>query len=396
MRRTTLALALPGAGSVLLLALLAAEFPLSARAHQSVLAGSGGPPIWWPVPFGVVGSVLAWRVPRNRLGWILLGLALSSALSEVASFYVVARYRLHQPLPFGWVALLAQPSWSVAIILIGLLVLLFPDGHLPSPRLRWLLWTYLTMAVAWMAGAYGFTVSAIVRHDVHTDPSGNLLALSHPTGAAAWWNVVQTVLFVILAASGVVSLAGQAASYRRSSGERRQQLKWLLGGSIVAVLGLVLAASLPAAGLAGLVGGAGIVVAVFALPVSMAVAVLKYRLYDIDRLISRTVAYAIVTGLLVGVYVGLVLAAEAIGSRAPVRVALATLAAAALFSPLRRRVQRAVDRQFNRARYDADKTVAAFAARLQDQVELDAVRADLTDVVQTVLEPTQVGIWIAR
>jgi len=394
MRWTTWAL--PLAGAALLLTLLGAEFPLAALARQSVTTGSGGAPIWVPVPFGVVGSVLAWRKPRNRLGWILLGLAVTMALSEVGSFYVVARYRLHQPLPFGWVALLAQPAWSFSIILVGLALLLFPDGRLPSPRLRWLLRIYLAVALIWMAGAYGFTASAIVRHDVRVDPSGNLEVLSHPAGSAAWWGAVQLAVLITITTSWLVSLAGQAASYRRSSGERRQQLKWMLGGFAVAGAGLALGISVPGSGPAGLAGHASIVVSVFALPVCMAVAVLKYRLYDIDRLISRTVAYAIVTGLLIGVYAGLVLAVQGFGAKTPVGVAAATLAAAALFSPLRRRVQRAVDRRFNRSRYDAEQTVAAFAARLQDQVELDAIRADLTTVVRTVLEPTHVGIWIAR
>ena len=138
-------------------------------------------------------------------------------------------------------------------------------------------------------------------------------------------------------------------------------------------------------------------VSIFALPVSMGVAILKYRLYDIDRLISRTLAYAIVTGLLVGVYAGLVLlATEVLRLHTPVAVAAATLAAAALFNPLRRRVQRAVDRRFNRARYDADQTVAAFAARLKDAVDLDAVRADLAGVVQAALEPAHVWVWTGR
>jgi hypothetical protein len=396
MRRTTLALALPLAGAALLLALLAAEFPLAALARQSVTTGSGGAPLWMPVPFGVVGSVLAWRKPRNRLGWILLGLAVTMALAEVGSFYVVARYRLHQALPFGWVALLAQPAWSVSIILIGLALLLFPDGHLPSRRLRWLLWAYLAVALIWMAGAYGFTISAIVRHDVQVDPSGNLEVLSHPAGWAAWWGTAQNAVIITITASWLVSLAAQAASYRRSSGERRQQLKWMLGGFAVAGACLVLGISLPGSGLAGVTGQASVVVSVFALPVCMAVAVLKYRLYEIDRIISRTVAYAIVTGLLAGIYVGLVLAVQGFGARTPVGVAAATLAAAALFNPLRRRVQRAVDQRFNRSRYDAEQTVAAFAARLQDAVELDAIRADLTTVVQAALEPAHVGIWTIR
>ena len=139
--------------------------------------------------------------------------------------------------------------------------------------------------------------------------------------------------------------------------------------------------------------GSGIGMA--ALPVSMGVAILRYRLYDIDRIISRTLAYAIVTGLLVGLYAALALAAGALRFHGQVAVAAATLAAAALFNPLRRRVQRAVDRRFNRARYDAEVTVAAFAGRLKDAVELNAVRADLTGVVQATLEPVHVSVWLA-
>jgi len=135
--------------------------------------------------------------------------------------------------------------------------------------------------------------------------------------------------------------------------------------------------------------------AVLTAPAAVAVAVLKYRLYEIDRIISRTLAYAVVTGLMVGVYAGLVLLATQVpGITTPPAVAAATLAAAALFNPLRHRVQRAVDRRFNRARYDADQTVAAFAARLQDAVDLDAVQADLARVVQDALEPAQVSVWI--
>jgi hypothetical protein len=130
---------------------------------------------------------------------------------------------------------------------------------------------------------------------------------------------------------------------------------------------------------------------------AIAVAVLKYRLYDIDRIISRTLAYTIVTGLLVGVYAGLVLlATHVLSFHSTVAVAASTLAAAALFTPLRRRVQRAVDRRFNRARYDADQTMAAFAARLKDAVDLDAIRDDLAGVVHQALEPAHVSVWISR
>jgi hypothetical protein len=141
----------------------------------------------------------------------------------------------------------------------------------------------------------------------------------------------------------------------------------------------------------------GAAIGIAALPVSVGVAILKYRLYDIDRIISRTLAYAIVTGLLVGVYAGLVLlTTQVFRVHAPVAVAASTLAAAALFNPLRRRVQQAVDRRFNRARYDADRTIAAFAARLKDAVDLDSVRDDLAGVVHQALEPAHVSVWISQ
>ena len=146
-----------------------------------------------------------------------------------------------------------------------------------------------------------------------------------------------------------------------------------------------------------LIGSVVPLVGLAALPAAIGVAILKYRLYDIDRLISRTLAYAIITGLLVGVYAGLVLlATELLHVHTPVAVAASTLAAAALFSPVRRRVQRRVDRRFNRARYDADQTVAAFAARLKDAVDLDTVREDLARVVQAALEPDHVSVWTSR
>ena len=205
------------------------------------------------------------------------------------------------------------------------------------------------------------------------------------------------MFFPVIIICWLASLAGQAASWRRASGERRQQLKWLLGGSAICLIGLLLAIRL--GNKAGFWGAVSLVafLAVTALPVSMGVAILRYRLYDIDRIISRTLAYAIVTGLLVAVYAGLVLlTTQVFRVHTPVAVAASTLAAAALFNPLRRRVQQVVDRRFNRARYNADQTVAAFAARLKDTVELHAVRDDLASVVHQALEPAHVSLWISQ
>jgi hypothetical protein len=383
----------------LVLALVAAGLPLAGLAHLSVNASTGGLPWWEFSPFGVVGFVVTWRRPRNPLGWCFVGLAVAGALSQDGSFYAIADYRLrHGTLPLGWMAMLAQPGWAIAIVLVGLAVLIFPDGALPSPRLRWVLWLYLAMGLLWMVSAYVITVDAIIRHSIRVDSGGNLLALDNSAASPGWWNVLQDVLFVALGLSMLLSLAGQVVSYRRSYGERRQQLKWLLGGFAAALACAVLAIGMGnAPGSWKVLGHVAVILAFFALPVSMGVAILKYRLYDIDRIISRTLAYAIVTGLLVGVYAGLVLlATQVLKFHSTVAVAAATLVAAALFSPVRRRVQRAVDRRFNRARYDAERTVAAFAARLKDAVDLDAVRDDLASVVHQALEPAHVSLWISQ
>jgi hypothetical protein len=380
----------------LVVVLAVSVVPLAILARQS--GGSGGGSIVLGPVFGVVGFVVAWRRPRNSLGWLMLGAVAFLVLSGDAGVYVVADYRLrHGGLPLGWVAVLLQPCWAPAIALFGLTVLLFPDGRLPSPRWRWMLWAYLAVAAAWVGGAVFISAGAIVGHNVHVDSGGNLLTLDHPTGSAAWWGVVDSVFFPVLGVFWLASVVGQALSYRRSSGERRLQLKWLVGGSAVAVVGGAFGVPLSdsPSKVLQIAGGVGIF-AVLALPVSMGVAILKYRLYDIDRIISRTLAYAIVTGLLVGVYAGVVALAGAASFSSPVEVAAATLAAAALFNPLRRRVQKVVDRRFNRARYDADQTVSAFAARLQDTVDLDSVRDDLAGVVHQALEPAHVSLWISQ
>jgi hypothetical protein len=375
------------------LALMIADVPLARLADQSLSASGGSMPVWISAPFAAVGFVLAWRKPGNPLGWVILGAAGCFALSEDASYYTVADYRLgHGGLPLGGLALLAQPGWAPGITLFGLTVVLFPDGRPPSSRWRWLVWVFAAVAGLWIAGAVTITVGAIVGHHTQVDSGGNLLLLTGTDGAAGWWNVLQDVFFPLLTACWLASLASQVLSYRRSTGERRQQLKWLMTGS--AVTGASVGISFL---LSGAFGGAFALTGFLALPVSIGVAVLRYRLFDIDRIISRTLAYAIVTGLLVGVYAGLVLLATRVVSiTAPVAVAASTLAAAALFNPLRRRVQRVVDRRFNRARYDAGRTVAAFAARLQDTVDLDSVRDDLAGVVQQALEPAHVSVWLSQ
>jgi hypothetical protein len=190
-----------------------------------------------------------------------------------------------------------------------------------------------------------------------------------------------------------LSVARQVLSWRRATGERRAQLKWLMAGSAASVIGL-------AGGFlfqSGVPNTVCLAVGLFSLPVCISFAIMKYRLYDIDRLISRTLSYTLVTGILVGVYAGVVtFATRVLPFHTPVAVAASTLAAAALFNPLRRRVQHVIDRRFNRARYDADRTVASFAARLKDEVDLASIQVDLAGVVQQALEPAHVSVWISR
>jgi hypothetical protein len=200
---------------------------------------------------------------------------------------------------------------------------------------------------------------------------------------------VTLVAFVSLATVWLTAIGRQVLAWRRSSGERRQQLKWLMSGG--AVFG---AAVVPTLALSSVLWEVG-ALAFAALPVSIGIGILKYRLYEIDRIISRTLAYALVTGLLVGVYIGLVLlATQVLRFSSPVSVAVSTLVAAALFSPLRRWVQGKVDRRFNRARYDADAAVRSFAGRLQDAVDLDGIRADLLTTVSSTLQPAHASVWV--
>ena len=209
-----------------------------------------------------------------------------------------------------------------------------------------------------------------------------------------WWSTLSEIFFIGTGAAWLAWLGYQVVAWRRSTGERRQQLKWLITGAAVCAacaIAIVAWGTMPTALQA--VAAFGIA----ALPASLGIGILKFRLYDIDRIISRTLAYTIVTGLLIGVYAGLVLlATQVLAVSSTVAVAVSTLVAAALFNVLRRRVQRAVDRRFNRARYDADATVALFSARLQDAIDVDSVREDLADVVQRALEPASLSVWLRQ
>jgi hypothetical protein len=371
---------------------LAATLPLTLLSGQF---GDGIVALVIGVPCAGVGFLVARRQPANPLGWLFLAEAILLFVSNDAGDYAYAVYRLGRHLPFGPVGLAVDELWAPGLVLFVVVILLFPDGRLSSRFWRWALRFYCVLYIV-LLGAYAVaTARALAVRPLRIDTVGGLSAVDNPAGASAAISHGVWVLLLVLSAGFIIR---QVLSWRTSSGDRREQLKWLAGGAAIAVAGLILGVAF------GTTGHTTLTLAwidnlfwfgVAALPVSMGVAILKYRLYDIDRVISRTLAYAIVTGLLVGLYAGLVLlATQVFRFHSTVAVAASTLAAAALFNPLRRRVQHVVDRRFNRARYNADQTIAAFAARLKDAVDLVSVRDDLGTVVDQALEPVHVSVWI--
>jgi hypothetical protein len=330
------------------------------------------------IAFAAVGALVAART-GNNLGWLLLGTGVGAAVVLVTRAYAarVPAAELPAAAWVGWTFTVVL--WITAPLLV-LPLLLFPDGRLPSPRWR---------PVVWVAVIGGLAVMACsALSDVNF--SSNFPQLRDPVVIVAPLGTVYNAATEIGALVFLVGAASMIVRFRRSGQEERLQLKWFMYASAVSAVVVLVASVLSNDPLPE------IEIVIPLIPAAVGVAILKYRLYELDRLISRTLAYAIVTGLLVGVYAGLViLATQVLRFDSPVAVAVSTLAAAALFTPLRRRVQRVVDRRFNRVRYDADQTVAAFAARLQDAVDLDTVRADLLAAVNSAVEPAHSSVWIA-
>jgi len=356
-------------------------------AHQGAGPSNGAVVVAFIVAFATVGALLAWKRPGNPIGWLLSATGLAYA---VGAFGLLLAYFPRTLTVTSWLSWI----WFLGLGLCVFVVLLFPAGNLPSRRWRPVAWAAGTGLAGWVLGnAFAptiITASPSTPNPVGlTGPAGNIFKIMAAGGA------------LLIAATGLAAVLSLAFRYRRARTAERAQLKWLVYAAaliVVAALAGALAERIVGPGnTANNLQNAVLSGAVALVPVAIGIAVLRYRLYDIDRVISRTLAYAIVTGLLAGIYAGLVLlATQVLRFSAPVAVAAATLAAAALFSPMRRRVQRTVDRRFNRARYDAETTVAEFAARLKDAVDLDAVQAALASAVQHTLEPAHVSVWISH
>ena len=365
---------------------------LLTRDYQRAAYGAGGTVA--ALVCLVVGFVVARRQPASPIGWLLLGWSLLTPVVGIALLYSVLDYRIHRgTLPFGPVAVVLESGEFGIAVLAALTVLLFPDGRSLPLRWRWLLWVFLAASAMFTATLVAGQALAISRHPLRIGPSGAPLAV--PAAGGILGPLGWTADALILVCWAII-MGRQVGRYRRSTGNQHQQLKWLIGGAaccVVATAITIFAGNYSSQAAQAVQDAADLGAAM--LPAAIGVGIVKYRLYDIDRIFSRTLAYAIVTGLLVGVYLGLVLLASLVRpSSSPAVVAGSTLIVAALFHPLRRRVQRVVDRRFNRARYNADQIVTAFAARLQDAVDLGTVRDELSNAVHAALEPDHLSVWI--
>jgi hypothetical protein len=385
---------------LVMLGLGAASVVLDHLTHQP---GTGGPAAdaiitaAAVVPVTAVGTLLAARRPGNPIGWTLLAIVIVEA--SPTSQYLILDYRMHHgTLPLGWVAVVLEECWPMFLVCITLLLWLFPDGRLPAGRWHraaafgfggWLL-------LGLVASSRGVLVAA--AHDVRIQVNGDL-ANSLPAAE----RVLSVVVIVGTLVSWAAWLAVQVPTYRHADGDRRQQLKWLYSGAAIFLAALVIGVFVVSAIVGQVPGwanqsvvGALTTLGTAALPVCLGVAVLKYRLYELNRVISRVVSYTVITALLGGVFTGLVLLADnVLPIKGSVAVAVATLVIAALFNPLRRRVQRVVDRRFNRSRYDAEAVVTEFTARLRHTVDLDVLRHDLVGVAYEAFQPAHVSMWLA-
>ena len=373
----------------LLVAFLLANDALST--HELIAGGA----TWVPfLAFATVGAVILARRPGNRIGWLCWAIGFAITLSFWGSKPVWA-VLADQDRSSAWALLpqLGTMAWLGTLLgLLPFLVLLFPTGRLLSRRWR---------PVAWSLGlVLGLYLTARLLTPGPIDP-GLAENPQNPLGlesAEGFLRLVQTLAGVAAPVLALAALASMVVRFRRARGEERQQLKWfafVVAADLVLIPGVGEVAQRVAPVLGELVV---FPVTISMIPIAIGVAVLKYQLYDIDRVINRTLVYGLLTVLLGAVYTagvfGLGQLLNPVTGESALAVAASTLAVAALFQPARRRVQAVVDRRFNRRRYDAVKTVEAFSSRLRDQIDLDTLSTELLAVVDQTTEPTRVSLWL--
>jgi hypothetical protein len=339
--------------------------------------------------FATMGALVAARVPDNPLGWLFLVISLVAVIEGTAENYAYDAYvqdpgSLPAALPVAW---FYAWGWYPTIILIIFVPLLYPTGTVPGPRWRKVL-----------VGEITFIAAVTLLYILRPGPlDGDKRLPRNPSGLGfLQWPTDNLSPVLGAAAAGFLALgiAALVVRFRRSRGEERQQIKIMAFAAVIVLAGIVLS-SLSLAGWSDVLTA----VTIGLLPVAVGVAMLRYRLYDVDRVINKTLVYGVLSAVLAGAYAGLVLASQALFSSfaggSNLAIAISTLLVAALFMPLRRRIQGFVDRRFYRRRYDAVRTLERFTARLRDEVDLDVLNDDLVGVVRETMEPARVSLWLA-
>ena len=359
--------------------------------------GDGSVGVLFVIPilaFPTVGAVVASRRPRHPVGWLFLGVGLLFGLGALAPEYAdFSLYAKPGSLPVTGVFVWAS-SWidTMVFLSIAFLLLLFPTGSLPSRRWRPVLW----LAIA--AATLGFLTSAFKPGPIWEDT----LNVDNPLGVGALGGLLDTVGTVVwLSFAGTILLAVTSVivRFRHAHGDEREQLKWIALAALLVALAFIGVNSTGHLGRAGDTVATGLfAVALAAIPIASGLAILRYRLYEIDRIISRALVYGALTVVLGAAYAGLVLAGQWVFSSfaggSNLAIAGSTLVVAALFLPVRSRVQRFVDRRFYRRRYDAQRTLDAFGARLREQVELETLTGELCGAIDETMQPAHVTLWL--
>ena len=336
--------------------------------------------------FATMGALVAAHVPRNPMGWIFIAIPLSGAVSGIAE-NLAFEGLVHHPgsvpaaTAFAW---LYSWAWYPIVGLLGFVLLLYPTGRAPGPRWRLVGWA-LGLALAVVTAGYMVYPGPL---DQDARLPDNPLGIGLLKGAVDRSGRFASIFVGGLVVAAVVSVI---VRFRRSSGDERQQMKWMALAATVLVGGIF------AQGVFGL-GDVSFALAISALPVALGIALFKYRLYDVDRVINRTLVYGVSSALLAGAYVGLVIASQAVfapvAGGSSVAVALSTLVVAGLFLPVRTRVQRFVDRRFYRSKVNAEDTLARFGARLRHEADLDTMLREVHAVVTEALAPAHVSLWL--
>jgi hypothetical protein len=364
--------------------LVVATFVVPARGGPHAVNLNAAQTLAFAVPFIVVGLVIAARRPEHPIGWGFVGSGIFFAVQAAAIAYADAALRPGgADLPAAtYAGNLTQWIFAPAVLLgYTLPFLWFPDGRALSPG--WRRVAQLSVAMTFVSCVGNIFAAGPLNNYPHVD---NPLAVDSSAVTSVGLLAVLVYIGCILAAAVAVVIR-----YRRSVGIERLQMRWFLVG--VVLTGFAFAVQLALLVATGDVGWG--VELLFALPVCAGIAILRYRLFDIDRVISRTVTYAGLTALVVAPYLVLAALASRLARGSAFAVAALTLASLAVLRPVHRRLQATVDRRFNRARYDATRTVEAFAAGLRDEVDADAVRADLLAVTARAVEPVSLSLWVA-